>query len=399
MKIALVIHRFGVEVVGGAETLAREVALRLAALPGVSVEVLTTAARDYTTWANFYPEGESVDQGVRIRRFANRAGRSRFFGLYNRFVPRVILGLQKRRAVRFLAIPLEALWFFLQGPYCPKLIRYIESHAGDYDKFIFSTYLYHPTVRGLPKVWSKSILVPNAHDEPPFHFGKIKELLRLSGPMLVNSYPEKQLILTKIPERDSEIKIAGLGIDLPVKPQTKVEPSIPYVLYLGRICEGKGVPKLIAWFDEFRKVHGPCRLLLAGHRENGVVLPEADWIEYAGFVDEQAKLELIIGARCVVNPSAYESLSIIVLEAMAYDTPVLVNNLSPVLRYYADHTTTVFGFDGPKEFFEQLTLIFATDWKSDACQTELAASRRWVMQNYSWAAIVQQYQAALSEPF
>ena len=35
------------------------------------VEVLTTCAREYITWANDYPEGTEQINGVTVRRFAN----------------------------------------------------------------------------------------------------------------------------------------------------------------------------------------------------------------------------------------------------------------------------------------------------------------------------------------
>ena len=69
MKLAFIIQRYGAEVLGGAEHLCRLVAERLA--PSHDVEVLTTCARDYVTWANEYPEGVDRVRGVTVRRFAS----------------------------------------------------------------------------------------------------------------------------------------------------------------------------------------------------------------------------------------------------------------------------------------------------------------------------------------
>ena len=49
-RLAIVVHRYGEEVGGGAEAHAREMAIRLAA--EVDVTVLTTCALDYRTWAD-----------------------------------------------------------------------------------------------------------------------------------------------------------------------------------------------------------------------------------------------------------------------------------------------------------------------------------------------------------
>src|SRR3546814_13041820 len=74
--IAFVTPRFGPDVVGGSEAVMREAATGLAAR-GWDVEVLTTRARDHYTWADAYPPGTSVVDGVTVRRFAlvREAGR------------------------------------------------------------------------------------------------------------------------------------------------------------------------------------------------------------------------------------------------------------------------------------------------------------------------------------
>ena len=66
-EVAFVVQRYGPEITGGSESLARAVAERLAASHRITV--YTTCARDYVTWRNELPAGESEVAGVRVRRF------------------------------------------------------------------------------------------------------------------------------------------------------------------------------------------------------------------------------------------------------------------------------------------------------------------------------------------
>ncbi len=57
VKLACVVQRYGAEVTGGAEAHCRAIAERLA--ESHDVTVLTSCAKDYLTWRNAYPPGES----------------------------------------------------------------------------------------------------------------------------------------------------------------------------------------------------------------------------------------------------------------------------------------------------------------------------------------------------
>src|SRR6185436_5843447 len=67
VNVAFVVQRYGPDITGGSETLARAVAERLAAQ--MRITVLTTCARDYVTWRNELPAGPSQLNGVEVVRF------------------------------------------------------------------------------------------------------------------------------------------------------------------------------------------------------------------------------------------------------------------------------------------------------------------------------------------
>ena len=68
MRLLWVVPRFGSATVGGAERLVRGLATH--ALPdGWSSEIATTCAVDHETWENVLEPGESVEDGLVVRRF------------------------------------------------------------------------------------------------------------------------------------------------------------------------------------------------------------------------------------------------------------------------------------------------------------------------------------------
>ena len=72
-KIAIITPRYGREAAGQVPYAAAALARRLAAF--YSVTVLTSTAKDYDSFANYYPEGESVEDGVKLLRFKTTSDR------------------------------------------------------------------------------------------------------------------------------------------------------------------------------------------------------------------------------------------------------------------------------------------------------------------------------------
>ncbi|HEV7499211.1 MAG TPA: hypothetical protein VGQ33_04365, partial [Vicinamibacteria bacterium] len=163
-EVAFVVQRYGLEVTGGSESLAREVAERLAS--SYAITVYTTCARDYVTWRNELPEGESETAGVRVLRFPVEEERD--LDAFNHRSEQLYREAHTRDD--------ELDWLRRQGPFAPRLVAALAAAAPRPHAVVFFTYLYHPTYWGLAAAFAHSVLVPTTHDEPPLRFGIYDEV-------------------------------------------------------------------------------------------------------------------------------------------------------------------------------------------------------------------------------
>ena len=86
-KVAFVVQRYGTEVNGGAETLARQLAMQLS--KNYDVDILTTKALDYITWEDYYEKDCEVIDGVNVKRFS--VDKTRDIKSFQSFVKRFLI--------------------------------------------------------------------------------------------------------------------------------------------------------------------------------------------------------------------------------------------------------------------------------------------------------------------
>jgi len=417
VRLAFIVQRYGTEILGGAEYACRLTAERLAARH--EVEVITTCARDYVTWKNEYPEGSDRVRGVTVRRFAN--SQSRDINAFNRYSDWIYNNAHG---------PSEEMeWLKQQGPWCPSLIDYLKRTHRHYDALIFYTYLYAPTVLGIKVDPGRSILVPTAHDEPPIHLEIFKDVFRLPKAIAYLTEVERKFVTTTF-ERHAVIEdTVGCGVELPPhhayprtgatlgaepgssepspndsSPEPEEPPSKgfqshisargamfrrrhrvhgPFVLYGGRIDPGKGCEELIEYFSSYVKADGEGSLVLMGIKL--MPLPEEPFINFAGLLSEQERLQALEAATVVSVPSPYESLSLLALEALAVGTPILCNARSDVLVDHCLRSNGGLFYGDRDEFVECLKLLIGSERLRAALGR---AGREYVRRNYRWDVVL-----------
>jgi glycosyltransferase involved in cell wall biosynthesis len=385
--VAFVVQRYGPDVTGGSETLARAVAEHLTDTHRVTV--FTTCARDYVTWRNELPEGQEVRERVTIRRFPVEEERD--LEAFNAFSDT----LHDRPHTD----EDEAEWLRRQGPFVPRLVDALGKEASRFAAVVFFTYLYYPTCRGLEVASDRAVLVPTAHDEPPLRLRLYREVFARPRAFVFLTPAEERLVRGRFDLGTRPALVAGMGVDVPTSPDVggfrgRHGLTDPYVLYAGRIDAGKGCAEMLAYFERYRQVHAadaPVSLVLIGR----LALPELGQagVRYLGYLSEEEKAAAIAGAEAVVCPSPYESLSIVLLEAMALGVPGLVNARSEVLKDHCLRSNAGLFYDDGDEFAEALALLVGRPVLREALG---ANGRLYVRDSYRWEVVLERWRRVLA---
>lgn len=380
-KIAIINQRYGQEVNGGSEYFTRQIAEHLNNF--CEIEVLTTCALDYDTWENYYSTGLSVINGVRVRRFPVKRKRNKYyFMLVNKLAG----------AFHGKADAVNEHWLRQQGPYCPDLIEYIKNKKEEYQLFIFVTYLYYLTVKGISVVADKSILIPTAHDEPYIYFHIYKKVFRCPRAIIYLTVEEKKFVESVFGNNYIQSQVMGIGVEVPNEIKTeefrrKYHIDGKYIIYAGRIDIGKKCDEMIRFFLKYkRECKENISLVLIGKAY--MEIPKDHSILHLGFVEEEDKFSGIKGAEFLWMPSEFESLSIAVLEAMALERPVLVNGKCKVLKEHCINSGGGKYYNDFKTFCENMFFLLN---HRETCIRMGENGRRYIDRNYTWNLVVDKY--------
>jgi len=384
-EVAFVVQRYGPEVTGGSESLARAVAERLAG--AYRITVYTTCARDYVTWRNDLAPGDREAAGVRVRRFAVEEERD--LDDFNRRSEE----LYRRPRTR----DEELDWLRRQGPYVPRLVEALAADARALHAVVFFTYLYYPTYWGLslPAVAERSLLVPTTHDEPPLRFAIYDEVFARPRALAFLTPAEEALVGTRFDLGRRPSAVAGMGVEVPATGDGAAFRrthglAAPFLLYAGRIDAGKGCAELVAHYARFRARGGAADLVLIGTL--AMELPDVPGLRHLGYLPESEKQAAMAAASVVVCPSAYESLSIALLEGFAARRPGLVNAASAVLREHCLRSNGGLFYADGDEFVEGLDRLLRDEGLRRAMGE---AGRRYVEAEYRWDVVLARYRSLI----
>ena len=235
------------------------------------------------------------------------------------------------------------------------------------------------------------------------------------------SHGTKADILRVYPELQPEkIQVIYNGIDLAEYDKTNdtsaltmygVDPSRPYVLFVGRITRQKGVTHLV---EAIRYLPRDAQVVLcAGAPDTPEIAaemrqkvaevkathPHVVWIEK--MVTKPEVIQLYSHARVFCCPSVYEPFGIINLEAMACHAPVVASATGGILEVVVDGETGYLvpfesdpttGFPSSPDQFARDLAAKISDLLNDPekCRQFGEAGRRRVEEKFAWSAIADQ---------
>lgn len=382
MRVLYSVQRYGDDIVGGSESACRTFAENLTSR-GHQVEVTTSCARSYIDWADSYEPGASVINGVTVHRHRVRhIRRPEVFGPLDQWVhggPHPVpLSVQQR-------------WSRAMGPDLSDQRSWLLRNASRFDVAIFMTYLYSTTTIGLPTLARlvPTVLQPTAHDEPPFRIGIMDPVFRLADAMLFFT-PEEEAVVKHRFGFHPPGQVVGMGIDMdPVGEPQRFRDRFglgqsEYVLYAGRVDPMKGAIELAEFFVAFKRRNpGNLKLVVAG--EQLVPLPEHPDIVFTGFLDETTKHDALAGAVALVQPSYFESFSIVLCESWVQRRPALVQAGCEVLAGQARRSGGAIPYRGFAEF--EIALLRLLHDPQGA--TEMGErGHQYVAANYGWGTVV-----------
>lgn len=385
-RIAFVPPRYGPDVVGGAEAVLSEMAHGLAAR-GWDVDVLTTCAKDHVTWSNHYPEGESVDGRVTVRRFLTQTDTS---GKARESIGNQIL------SGRDVSIGEQQLWVN-DSLRVADLWHYVLDHASDYRALVLGPYMFWTTFAVSQIVPERTILMPCLHDEPAAYQDLFAPCFSGSRGLWFLSEPEEELA-KRLHRLTPRHQVIGAGIDQPdgYDPEAfrkKFSVDGPFLYYAGRREWGKGWTELLSAFAALiEDTNADLKLVTSG--AGPVDAPEAiaGRVIDVGFLSTEDRNNAMAAATAYVQPSALESFSRTVLEAWLAGTPVIANAGSEVVKWHIQRSKAGLTFSGEREFVEALRLVVE---QPDSMEALAEPGRQYVLDNYTPSDVLDRVEQSL----
>lgn len=396
--IAFVVPRFGEEVVGGSERLILNYANLLK--DRYKVEVLTSGALEYETWASYYPLGRdsTTYPGITVYRFDSKtrwpSGFSsnswQHFSLPSPVNDQLQLGHDIRQLAYYQNAPFYNTEQFViqQGPDCPDLYQFLTLNEHRYKRVIFTPYLYPTTYVAIDRVPAHKVsILLAAHHEPHIYFSCYRKYANYRWLVY---FPEEAEMFKRAICKDNHDIIQVKPSVGEVTASREATGTSETIAFLGRASGGKGFPVALNAILDYRKATGKDLKL----RVIGDIAPDAqelinnnkEAVIVHGTVSTEQRNELLLDNLALINASVLDSFGLVNLEAGRLGIPVLLNAMCPAYNALLTQYPTVFiGFNNGVRVVDAIQELY----NKEKWLLRHKAILNWAYEDYSEEAAAQ----------
>ena len=399
-NIAFVVVRYGLNINGGAEYHCRMLAERLT--NDYNVEVLTTCVDNYRTGENLEFKEKEIINKVIVRRFKTNPTHPELENFYKKKAKPAYKLRRFLYKCHFLAIAsyFFPIWHFkekeelealgIQVFHSPALFNFIKENKDNYKAIIPITIDYSHVYYTTLYAPEKTIVIPTMHYHKTAFRSTLTQVFTKAAYIAFNTTAEQKLARKIFGMHMAPHSIVSVGIELSAPSDwavTQEKYNLPdeYMLYVGRVDQGK-LNNVYTYFLNYKKVYpnSDLKFVLVG-KQYSDPFNHPDII-YTNFVEEQEKISIIQHAKIVINPSLYESLSLILLEAMALKKAMLVNGNCNVLKEHCHKSNNAaLYYTNEKSFIDKLHMLDS----STNLRLEMGEKGySYVNSNYDWNIIM-----------
>jgi glycosyltransferase involved in cell wall biosynthesis len=416
MKFALITPRYGAEIPAGPEHACRLLAEQLCERH--DVDVITTCARDASTWKNDYAEGADRVRGVLVRRFAATQGHD----------AAAFRQLSERLSATPHSRAEELDWVRRLGPMSPGLIDFLKRQHRNYDALVFFSVRHATTVHGVAIAPERSVLFPSLVLDPALRLGILQETLAAPAAIGLSSGAERRLFKLHARGSRQHLEVVGVGVEAPppqtyprlvqvvapapdeeglpssaeAAPEYLVGRGVPFrrrhrlhgrfALYAGRVEPDNGCEELIEYFGSYASRDGDLTLLLMGVKM--MKIPDEPWLRLASIVPDRERMIACEAAQITLAPSADDLLAQQVLESLAVGTPVLATARNAAAVEHCRRANAGLYYANREEFVEALSLMIS----DDRLRASLGRNgQQYTRQHYRWEAVLGRFERLVTK--
>ena len=200
---------------------------------------------------------------------------------------------------------------------------------------------------GASKDYFRSIGIPKA-----------RRTLELASSIVVLSQSWKEYYESTF--HFSDVHILNNPVYIPVAPASPASSEPLQLLFLGKICDDKGIFDLLDVFTRHAdRWRGRVRLTIGGMGEDERLVRQiresglGDMIEFIGWVTDEEKEKAFAASHILILPSYFEGLPVSILEAMAHRKPIISTPVGGIPEVVETHRNGILFPPGDKKEMAQ----------------------------------------------